>query len=180
MNEISKKEKWVNYALLIFFAALAFYCAQKATAGLFLPADDDTFRDMAIAENIKYGQAWKDPSYLNELLWYNPGVPALEACISWLTGMSLNMVLTQAGKYINLVIPFMLYFLGSKLFDKRIAFGAGNSRHSFSFVVTIMALICQAILIFCYLFALPNRFFILYWYWLIKLLNQRKVNFSYY
>ncbi|CAN5571005.1 hypothetical protein BH10BAC2_BH10BAC2_28020 [soil metagenome] len=132
MKAISNQEKWINYILLIFFAALAFYCAQKATTGLFLPADDDTFRDMAIAENIKLGMIWSDPSYVNELLWYNPGLPALEAFLSWLTGMPLNMILTHAGKYLNLLIPFTLFLLCARLFDKRIAFGAATA--SFFFV----------------------------------------------
>ncbi|QEC66026.1 hypothetical protein FRZ67_01410 [Panacibacter ginsenosidivorans] len=132
MKEISKQEQWINYLLLIFFAALAFYCAQKTTSGLFLPADDDTFRDMAIAENIKHGQVFTDPSYRNELLWYNPGLPGLEAFISWVTGVPLNLILAQAGKYLNLFIPFTLFLLCAKLFDKRVAFGAATA--SFFFV----------------------------------------------
>ena len=103
---------------------IALYYAMKTASGLVLPVEDDDFRDMSIAENMLHGFFFTDPTYLHERLWYNPLMPATDALISLITGLPLNIIVTQAGKYLNLLIPISLYFMCNRLFDKKIALGA--------------------------------------------------------
>ncbi len=121
MRKINLSEKQFNIGLLLLFMVFALYCALKATKGLIIPVEQDDYRDMAIAENMLHGNYTHDPSYLNELLWYNPFLPAFNAILSRITGLPLNIIVTHAGKFFNLLIPFSIYYMGVKLFDRKTA-----------------------------------------------------------
>jgi len=115
------QEKRLNITLLCLFILFAVYCALRATKGLFLPVEQDDYRDMSIAENMLHGIFFKDTTYQNELLWYNPFLPALDALISRITGLPLNIVLAHTGKFLNILIPVSIYYMGVKLFDRKTA-----------------------------------------------------------
>ncbi|HVX51917.1 MAG TPA: hypothetical protein VHB48_17280, partial [Chitinophagaceae bacterium] len=92
-------DKKISLALLSVFILFAFYCAIKATKSLFLPVEQDDYRDMSIAENMLHGLYLQDSTYQHEMLWYNPFLPALDAFLARITGLPLNMIVTHAGKF---------------------------------------------------------------------------------
>lgn len=121
MQKIALSEKKINLGLLGLFILFAFYCAMRATRGLFIPMEQDDYRDMGIAENMLHGIFFNDPTYQHELLWYNPLLPALDALISRITGLPLNIVVAHAGKFFNLLVPVGIYYMANRLFNKQIA-----------------------------------------------------------
>ncbi len=121
MLKLDLQEKKINQGLLGLFILFGLYCAIKATRGLILPVEQDDFRDMSIAENMLHGLYLKDPTYQNELLWYNPLLPAIDAFVCRITGLPMNIVVTHIGKFFSPLIPISIYYMGLKLFNPKIA-----------------------------------------------------------
>ncbi len=117
-------EKRVNILLLSCFVFTAFYFAFKASNGLLLPVDDDSYRDLATIENILHDNFLNDPSYLHQYLWYNPLFPLVQVSIIKFTGVQPAIFLAQAGKYLNLLSPVFFYFMCLRLFDRNVALAA--------------------------------------------------------
>jgi hypothetical protein len=85
------------------------------TADLDWPFDPDHFRDIAHAQTIRDGAYLQDPFYRDELFWYNPLLPGIVAGLSYVTGLSVNVIATRAGAYLNLAAPLSLYLLVLRL-----------------------------------------------------------------
>ena len=120
---------------LLFAAALlavAFAHAESLTGSLSWPAGPDMMRDVAAAHAVKQsftrsfrrGVPLIDPYYRGEAFWYNPGVPAIVAGLSALTGAPIQVVDVRAGAYLNLLTPISFYVLCWALFGPLVGVAA--------------------------------------------------------
>ena len=120
---------------LLFAAALlavAFAHAESLTGSMSWPAGPDMMRDVAAAHAVKQsftrslrrGVPLIDPYYRGETFWYNPGVPAIVAGLSWLTGAPVQVVDVRAGAYLNLLTPISFYVLCRTLFGPLVGVAA--------------------------------------------------------
>ena len=103
---------------------LAFVQCFRVTRGLEWAYDGDFDRDMAFVQGIVDGHAGVDPNYLGEFPWYNPLLFYVEAGIVKLTALPVNLVVSQAGIYIDLLGPLTFLTMVARLFDVRTAAAA--------------------------------------------------------
>ncbi|MEO5572153.1 MAG: hypothetical protein ABIT08_03510 [Bacteroidia bacterium] len=108
----------VTIILLLF---VAFIQCFKTTHDLHWPFDFDFDRDMAFVQGTLEGDFGKDPNYLHQYLWYNPLLFLTETAIVKLTGLPVNIVLAQAGAYLNLLSPVAFIIMLGYFFNLHIA-----------------------------------------------------------
>lgn len=102
---------------------------------LYWAYDTDFDRDIAFVRNSLDGHFGQDPTYQDNYLWYNPFLFSIEALLVKLTGLPINIIVTRAGVYLNLLGPLTFFAMAWRLFNLRIAtaallsylfFAAGN------------------------------------------------------
>lgn len=92
-----------------------------AVEGLQWPWDADHFRNIANAVTFKDGGVLSDAHYSGVPAWYSPLTSALLAAGSFLTGMPVHRLGTQAGAVLNLLTPLALCWLAARWFGRRVA-----------------------------------------------------------
>lgn len=115
---------WITFLVLL---AIAFFQCFRTTHDLLWPFDVDFDRDMSFVQGALDGTYGKDPSYLNEWLWYNPLLFLLETGIVKLTGLPINVVLVRGGVWLNILGPIFFFIMCLRLFDQRVALAASLS-----------------------------------------------------
>lgn len=115
---------WIGFLVLL---AIAFIQCFRTTHDLLWPFDVDFDRDMSFIQGTLDGAYGKDPSYLNEWLWYNPLLFLLETAIVKLTGLPVNIVVVRAGAWLNLLGPLFFFLMCLRLFNPKIALAASLS-----------------------------------------------------
>jgi hypothetical protein len=96
----------------------------RTTQDLNWPFDPDHFRDIAQAQTIQDGGWLQDPFYLGETTWYSPLLPATVAALSSTTGVSVPVVFTRAGAFLNAPAPAAFYLLCVSLVGRAAAVGS--------------------------------------------------------
>ncbi len=121
MNDLQAAQKKGFIAAIILMMLIAFIQGFITTHDLYWAADPDFDRDIAFAQGALEGHFGKDPSYAGEYLWYNPLLFSMEAFIAKVSGLPINLVVTRAGAYLNLLGPISFVVMVSILFNIRIA-----------------------------------------------------------
>ncbi len=114
--------KFYTAAFLIMLG-IAFFKCYQTTHDLNWSYDTDFDRDMAFIHGNLEGNFGKDPNYLGEYLWYNPLLFSIETVIVKWTGLPVNVVVTRAGAYLNMLAPMAFLAMLLVFFDKKIALG---------------------------------------------------------
>ncbi|MEO8151128.1 MAG: hypothetical protein ABI723_26085 [Bacteroidia bacterium] len=121
----SPLQSQILYWLLLFvFLGAAFVQGYNAVKDLNWGYDYDSNRDMAFANSMLDNEYGEDPSYLNEYIWYNPLVTVIESAIVKCSNFPLNIVISRAGAFLNLLAPLAFFLMMSIWFDKGIALAA--------------------------------------------------------
>ncbi|MFH1746673.1 MAG: hypothetical protein ABIG44_06465 [Planctomycetota bacterium] len=111
---------WLDAAILLALASIWIGLVSAITQGR-LTVMYDTFRDMAWAENIRAGRVWSDPTIAGHPYWYAPGNPLLFTAISHITGYSITELYGTSARWLNMLLPLLLYLLLRQTFDRTIA-----------------------------------------------------------
>lgn len=122
LNE--RRTAWIGFLVLL---AIAVIQCVRITHDLLWAFDVDFDRDMSFVQGTLDGAYGKDPSYLNEWLWYNPLLFLLETAIVKLTGLPVNIVLARAGVWLNILGPICFFAMCLRLFNPKIALAASLS-----------------------------------------------------
>lgn len=114
----TRRWAWAQDALLALLCAFALWRGTQAVWGLQYPENIDLYRDIGAAQSIRDGAFGQDAAYLGETLWYNPLLPTLGAFVSLFASAPLNVVYTQLGPYVNILLPIVLYILLARFFRR--------------------------------------------------------------
>ena len=134
-NGLEKKERLFLLTASFVMLVIAFFQCFRTVHDLTWPFDTDFDRDMAFIRNTLDGHFGQDPTYSGQYLWYNPLVFSIEAMLVKITGLPINIIVTRAGLYLNLLGPLAFFFMSWGLFNLRVAatallsylfFAAGN------------------------------------------------------
>lgn len=134
-TRLEKNEKLVLLTASAVMLAIAFIQCFRTMHDLNWAYDTDFDRDMAFIRNSLDGHFGQDPTYRGNYLWYNPLLFSIEAMLVKITGLPINIIVTRAGIYLNLLGPLTFFAMAWRLFDLRIAtaallsylfFAAGN------------------------------------------------------
>jgi hypothetical protein len=98
---------------------IAFIQCFRTTQDLTWPFDTDFHRDMAFIHGTLDGHFGQDPTYAGQFLWYNPMVFSIEAMLVRITGLPMNIIVTRAGLYLNLLGPLTFFLMTWGLFNLR-------------------------------------------------------------
>ena len=124
MNKIqnpASRNKGIFIAAIIVMLGVAFFQCFITTHDLQWAYDKDFDRDMAFIRGNLEGNFGKDPNYIGEYLWYNPLLFSIESVIVKWTGLPINIIVTRAGVYLNLLSPIAFVLMLWVLFDPKIA-----------------------------------------------------------
>jgi hypothetical protein len=114
---LNKKNSTVFlYAVLLIAFLIAFINAYRTVTNITWAFDYDFQRDMSFVQSILDGNYSKDPSYSGEFWWYNPLLSWIEAGLVKISGISVPLMLTKAGIYLNLLAPLTFFILMSFFF----------------------------------------------------------------
>ena len=122
IHRIKKSHVFLGGMLIMLL--IAFSQGYKTTHDLHWAYSIDFDRDMAFIQGNLDGNFGKDPSYLGEYLWYSPLLFSVEGIIVKFFGLAPNIVVTQAGIYLNLLAPVAFVMMMLVLFDFEIAMSA--------------------------------------------------------
>jgi hypothetical protein len=134
-NRAEKNERLVLLTASVLMLAIAFIQCFRTMHDLSWAYDTDFDRDMAFIRNSLEGHFGQDPTYQGNFLWYNPLLFSIEAMLVKITHLPINIIVTRAGIYLNLLGPLTFFLMAWRLFDLRIAtasllsylfFAAGN------------------------------------------------------
>jgi hypothetical protein len=106
-------------ALFLFMLLIAFLEAHKATADLNWYCAGDFSRDLAFAQGYLSEGFGMDPNFQGQYIWYNPLLTTIEALISRWTAQPLNIVLSRAGTYLNLLCPITFFLMMLRITDRK-------------------------------------------------------------
>jgi hypothetical protein len=106
---------------ILILLLMAFAQGYKTTHDLHWAYDMDFDRDMSFIQGNLDGHFGKDPNYLHEYLWYSPLLFSIESLIVRMTGLPANVVVTQAGVYLNALAPVAFLLMSLVLFGFEIA-----------------------------------------------------------
>ena len=104
-------------ALLL--AALVLLCAIKGvwmTAGLIVPTDPDTIRDIGFIQGLRDGNLFHDPGLADAWRWYPPLIHAIAAAVLTVIGGNTLDIWIHAGAWLNLLTPLAFYAMNRALF----------------------------------------------------------------
>ncbi len=121
---LENSDNRISFFIFCFFLLLAFIQCYKSVLPYSWGYDIDNYRDMANIETILSGNYGKDPSYLNEYLWYNPLIYWMESLIVKITGLPVNLVITKCGVYLNFLSPVLFFVMLRYFFNSTIALAA--------------------------------------------------------
>ncbi len=88
------------------------------------PYEYDILRDIGIAQSMLDGRYPEDHVYPGEVQWYNPGIGALIAVGSCLSGAPPPLVAARLGAVLNILPAVMFFVMMSVLFDRWTALAA--------------------------------------------------------
>lgn len=71
----------------------------------------DSIRDVAYAHGILRGEWWQDPMIAGLPAWYPPGMPALFALFSRVSGLPVAELYATSAPWFNALNPLLLYLL---------------------------------------------------------------------
>ncbi|MBK8583679.1 MAG: hypothetical protein IPL86_18295 [Flavobacteriales bacterium] len=97
--------------MLLFMLVLALLPALQAVRGLQFGPAMDFYRDGSFVHSILDGRFGQDPQFKGEHLWYTPLIFGLEALLVKITGMPVEMLLVQAGPWLNLLAPICFFIM---------------------------------------------------------------------
>jgi hypothetical protein len=100
---------------------MAFAQGYKTTRDLHWAYSMDFDRDMSFVQGNLDGHFGQDPNYVGEYLWYSPLLFSIESIIVKTTGLPINIVVTRAGIYLNILAPVAFVLMALVLFGFEIA-----------------------------------------------------------
>ncbi|MDQ1351727.1 MAG: hypothetical protein QG657_2032, partial [Acidobacteriota bacterium] len=100
--------------IVICFALL--YMGYNTVKDLTWPYDLDQFRDIAQTQTILDSGYGRDPYYLNEATWYNPGLHFLLAALSFLFHTPVPQVIAGFGPFFIIFAPLAFYYMLKSMF----------------------------------------------------------------
>src|ERR1700742_1759109 len=103
---------------------LAFVQCFRTTHDLHWAADADFDRDISYVQGTLDGHYGMDPSYTGEYLWYNPLLFSVETALVKVTGLPVNVIVTQAGTWLNILGPIAFFIMAALLLGWEIALAA--------------------------------------------------------
>ena len=115
-----KSEIKFDIILLVICLSLL-YIGGKTTNDLKWPYGLDNFREIAQTQTILDGDYGKDPYYLNEHVWYNPGCHFVIGGISLLLNVPVPEGVGKFGAYLNILAPIAFYIMIRIMFGCTIA-----------------------------------------------------------
>ncbi|HLP61248.1 MAG TPA: hypothetical protein VK186_20565 [Candidatus Deferrimicrobium sp.] len=92
------------------------YVGYNAVKSLTWPYDLDQFRDIAQTQTILDDGYGRDPYYLNENTWYNPGLHFIFAAVSLLFNIPVPQVIAQSGPFFIIFAPLAFYYMLKTMF----------------------------------------------------------------
>jgi len=92
------------------------YIGYNAVKDLTWPNDLDQFRDIAQTQTILDGGYGSDPYYLNEYIWYNPGLHFMFAAVSLLFNTPVPQVIARFGPFFIIFAPLAFYYMLKSMF----------------------------------------------------------------
>jgi hypothetical protein len=99
-------------------AGLLLVCVAKGlwvTAGVQVPPDPDTVRDLGFIQGFLDGNWFGDPATAGAWRWYPPLLHGLAALLVGAFGVALLPVWLHAGVWLNLLCPLMFYLMNRRL-----------------------------------------------------------------
>jgi len=99
-------------------AALLLVCAVKGawlTAGVVVPPDADTVRDLGFIQGVRDGNWFHDPATGGAWRWYPPLLHDLAALITGTLRLKLFDTWLHAGAVLNLLTPLSFYWMNRRL-----------------------------------------------------------------
>ena len=109
----------VRVAPWTLMVALILFCVAKGmllTAGVSLPVDPDTVRDIGFIRGILDGNLFGDPTIAEAWRWYPPLIHALAALAIAITGAEPLTAWTGIGVWLNLAAPIAFFLMARSLF----------------------------------------------------------------
>ena len=97
------------------------YVGIKTTNDLKWPYSLDHFRDIAQTQVILDGDYGKDPYYLNEYVWYNPGLHFVMSVVFQFLNIPLPELTAKLGAYLNILAPLAFYIMLRVIFGAKLA-----------------------------------------------------------
>src|SRR5579871_472739 len=119
-----KANKIFFIAAFAIMLSMAFYQCYQTTHDLQWASDPDFDRDIGFVQGTLNGHYGADPNYKGEYLWYNPLLFSVEAMIAKASSLPLNIVVTRAGAYINILAPVCFFIMAISLFGFDVALAA--------------------------------------------------------
>ncbi len=118
-SSATRRENALLDGLVALVCLLAFVHGVQSTSRFEWPGEVDKARDIGQAQTMLDGDWLGDSQYLGERLWYNPLTPTLVAVIAWALRLPVYLVYTQAGAYLNVLVPLMMYWLVGRWLGRR-------------------------------------------------------------
>lgn len=108
--------RWAPWSLLSVLIALCAVHGARMTAGLVLPPDVDSFRDIGYAQGLLDGNLLGDPTHVGEWRFYPPLLAALRALLFRISGATdLTAFWVQTGPWLNLLVPLAFFGMARRL-----------------------------------------------------------------
>lgn len=114
--------KYVLAAIILLL--LAFIRCYKTVHDLHWAFEPDFDRDIGYIRSALDGHYGSDPNIAGQYMWYNPLLYLSETAIVYVTGLPINVVVTRAGVFLNLLGPIVFFIMMIKLFDYKVALAA--------------------------------------------------------
>lgn len=120
-TSIFSDSRGIYIAVIGIMLGVAFYACYRTTYDLNWTSASDFDRDIAFIHGNLEGNFGKDPNYVGEWLWYNPLLFSIETFLVKITGLPVNVIVTRAGVYLNVLAPLAFLTMMWVFFDKKIA-----------------------------------------------------------
>jgi len=122
--DLTKSQRLVLLTASAVMLLIAFIQCFHTMHDLTWAYDTDFDRDISYVRTSLDGHFGQDPTYLGNYLWYNPLLFSIETAIVKITGLPINIVVTRAGVYLNLLGPLCFFLMAWRLFGLRVATAA--------------------------------------------------------
>ena len=123
-NSGNNRDNRIPDLAAVLLCAFALFRAIETTGDLNWPYDLDQFREIGMAQSVLDHRYGTDHLYAGETIWYNPLTSTVVAALSHVTGVPVDLIVTRAGAYLNLLWSIAFYILVAYLFDRWTALAA--------------------------------------------------------
>jgi hypothetical protein len=120
-HRLQTKNRAAIIVAFLLMLGLALFQGYRTTHDLSWAADVDFDRDISYVQGTLDGHYGMDPSYAGEYLWYNPLLFSVETGLVRITGLPVNIIVTRAGAWLNLLGPIFFFLMAALMLDLEIA-----------------------------------------------------------